>query len=176
MSLKKSVHNVDTIRFGRTTMTKHREYLEARNKEIRELRRSGLTLREIGEKYGITREAIRLVCKGIPKPDLKTYHKKKCVNCGKEFIVSGDKKRNKTCSKECFAAIQKYNNYKNGKWTNDLVEFDCPTCGKKFTRSKKLIGIANHSYRSRGKDPSKKKWYCSRACNMKAIHTKDEVE
>ena len=157
-------------------MTKRREYLEARNREIRELRRSGLTLREIGEKFGVTREAIRLVCKGIPKPDLKTYHKKKCVNCGKEFIVSGDKKRNKTCSKECFAAIQKYNNYKNGKWTNDLVEFDCPTCGKKFNRSKKLIGIANHSYRSRGKDPSNKKWYCSRACNMKAIHTKDELK
>ena len=136
-------------------MTKRREYLEARNREIRELRRAGLTLREIGEKFGVTREAIRLVCKGIPKPDLKTYHKKKCVNCSKEFIVSGDKKRNKTCSKECFAAIQKYNNYKNGKWTKDLVEFDCPTCGKKFTRSKKLIGIANHSYRSRGKDPSK---------------------
>ena len=164
------------IKSGRTKMTKRREYLEARNREIRELRRAGLTLREIGEKFGVTREAIRLVCKGIPKPDLKTYHKKKCVNCGKEFIVSGDKKRNKTCSKECFAAIQKYNNYKNGKWTKDLVEFTCPTCGEKFTRSKKLIGIANHSYRSRGKDPSKKKWYCSRACNMKAIHTKDEVE
>ena len=98
------------------------------------------------------------------QPIRQVGHKKKCVNCGKEFIVSGDKKRNKTCSKECFAAIQKYNNYKNGKWTKDLVEFDCPTCGKKFTRSKKLIGIANHSYRSRGKDPSKKKWYCSRAC------------
>ena len=151
-------------------MTKHRDYLEARNEEIRQLRRDGLTLRAIGEKYNVTREAIRLVCKGIPKPDLKTYVKKKCVNCNKEFVVSGDKRRNKTCSKKCFAAIQKYNNYKNGKWTNELVEFTCPKCGKKFTRSKKLIGIANHSYVSRGKDPSNKKWYCSRECNMQSIH------
>ena len=84
-------------------MTKHREYLEARNEDIRQLRRDGLTLRAIGEKYNITREAIRLVCKGIPKPDLKTYHKKKCVNCGKQFVVSSDSKNNKTCSKKCFA-------------------------------------------------------------------------
>ena len=113
-------------------MSKRREYLDARNKDIRQLRMDGLTLREIGEKYGVTREAIRLICKGIPKPDLKTYHKKECVNCGKTFTVSSDRKNNKTCSKECFAAIQKYNNYKNGNWTNELVEFECPNCGKKF--------------------------------------------
>ena len=157
-------------------MTKRREYLDARNEDIRELRRTGLTLREIGEKYGVTREAIRLVCKGIPNPDLKTYHKNKCVNCSKEFVVSSDRKTNKTCSKECFAAIQKFNNYKNGNWTNELVEFNCPTCSKTFTRSKKLIGIANHSYVSRGKDPSKKKWYCSRECNIKKIHEKKRNE
>jgi endogenous inhibitor of DNA gyrase (YacG/DUF329 family) len=168
--MKINVRNADTIKFGRMKMTKRREYLDARNQDIRELRKAGLTLREIGEKYGITREAIRLVCKGIPKPDLKTYHKKKCVNCDKEFEVTADRKNNKTCSKKCFAAIQKFNNYKNGNWTKDLVEFDCPTCGKRFARSKKLIGIANHSYRSRGKDPSKKKWYCSRECNMQSIH------
>tara|TARA_Y100000004_G_C8848810_1_gene383820 strand:+ start:258 stop:791 length:534 start_codon:yes stop_codon:yes gene_type:complete len=177
MSLRRSVLNADMIKSGRMKkMTKRREYLEARNKEIRELRRAGLTLREIGEKFGVTREAIRLICKGIPKPDLKTYHNKKCVNCGKEFVVSNERKNIKTCSKECFAAIQKYNNYKNGKWTKDLVEFTCPTCGNKFTRSKKLIGIANHSYRSRGKDPSKKKWYCSRQCNLNQIHNKGKVE
>ena len=66
-------------------MSKRREYLDARNKEIRQLRMDGLTLREIGEKHGVTREAIRLICKGIPKPDLKTYHEKECVNCGKTF-------------------------------------------------------------------------------------------
>ena len=93
-------------------MTKRREYLEARNIEIRQLRRAGLTLRAIGEKHGVTREAIRLVCKGIPKPDLKTYHEKKCEKCGKKFVVSSDRKNNKTCSKECFAGIQKYNNYR----------------------------------------------------------------
>ena len=98
-------------------MTSRRDYLDARNEEIRKLRRSGLTLRAIGEKYNVTREAIRLVCKGIPKPDLKTYHKKKCVHCKKDFVVSSDRKTNKTCSKECFAEIQKFNNYKNGNWT-----------------------------------------------------------
>tara|TARA_Y100001963_G_scaffold136450_1_gene199103 strand:+ start:588 stop:1070 length:483 start_codon:yes stop_codon:yes gene_type:complete len=153
-------------------MSKRREYLDARNKEIRQLRMDGLTLREIGEKHGITREAIRLICKGIPKPDLKTYHEKECVNCGKTFTVSSDRKNNKTCSKECFAAIQKYNNYKNGDWTNELVEFECPNCGNKFTRSKKLIGIAKHSYKSRGKDYSEKEWYCSRECNLTAIHVR----
>ena len=153
-------------------MSKRREYLDARNKEIRQLRMDGLTLREIGEQHGVTREAIRLICKGIPKPDLKTYHEKECVNCGKTFTVSSDRKNNKTCSKECFAAIQKYNNYKNGDWTNELVEFECPTCGNKFTRSKKLIGIAKHSYKSRGKNYLEKEWYCSRECNLTAIHAR----
>jgi endogenous inhibitor of DNA gyrase (YacG/DUF329 family) len=151
-------------------MSKRREYLEARNKEIRQLRLDGLTLREIGERYGVTREAIRLICKGIPKPDLKTYITKKCAICGKEFTVTGDKKRNKTCSRECLSKLARFSNYKNGDWTADLVSFSCPRCGKEFTRSKKLIGIANHSYTSRGKDPSAKKWYCSRDCNMQAIH------
>ena len=136
------------------------------------MRVDGLTLREIGEKHGITREGIRLICKGIPKPDLKTYHEKECVNCGKNFTVSSDRKNNKTCSKKCFAAIQKFNNYKNGDWTSELIEFECPTCGNKFTRSKKLIGIAKHSYKSRGKDHSEKEWYCSRECNLTAIHTR----
>jgi len=158
------------IKFGRAKMTKHREYLEARNKEIRDLRRSGLTLREIGEKFGITREGIRLICKGIPKPDLKTYHTKKCVVCKKEFVVTGDRKSNKTCSKECLAELQKHNNYKNGKWTKEEVEFECAGCGVKFTRSKKLVEIARHSYESRGKDPNSKKWYCSRLCNLTTIH------
>ena len=80
MSTKTNVRNADTIKFGRMKMTKRREYLEARNRDIRQLRRNGLTLRAIGEKYNITREAIRLVCKGIPKPDLKTYHKKTFQN------------------------------------------------------------------------------------------------
>ena len=155
-------------------MTKRREYLEARNIEIKQLRRDGLTLRAIGEKHGVTREAIRLICKGIPKPDLKTYHKKKCVHCEKEFVVSSDRKTNKTCNKECFAGIQKYNNYKNGKWTNDLIELDCAGCGKKFTKTKKLMSIANHSYVARGKDPSEKEWFCSRSCNLNTIHVKRE--
>lgn len=151
-------------------MTSRRDYLDARNEDIRNFRRSGLTLSAIGKKYNVTREAIRLVCKGIPKPDLKTYHKKQCVHCNKDFTVTSDRKINKTCSKECFAAIQKYNNYKNGNWTNEPIEFKCPTCSKTFTRTKKLIGIANHSYVSRGKDPAKKKWYCSRECNIKRLH------
>lgn len=151
-------------------MTSRRDYLDARNEEIKKLRRSGLTLRAIGEKYNVTREAIRLVCKGIPKPDLRTFYTKQCVNCKKDFVVPSDRKTNKTCSKECFASIQKFRNYKNGNWTNELVKFNCPTCDKPFTRTKKLIGIANHSYISRGKDPSKKKWYCSRECNIKKIH------
>ena len=116
MSLKQSVRNADMIKFGRVKkkMTKRRDYLEARNEEIRQLRRDGLTLREIGEKYGVTREAIRLVCKGIPKPDLKTYHEKTCEVCNKKFTVPSDKKNNRTCSKECFAKLQKYNNYGHG--------------------------------------------------------------
>ena len=44
MSLKQSVRNADMIKFGRVKkkMTKRREYLEARNEEIRQLRRDGL--------------------------------------------------------------------------------------------------------------------------------------
>ena len=62
MSLRRSVLNADMIKSGRMKkMTKRREYLEARNKEIRELRRAGLTLREIGEKFGVTRERIRQI-------------------------------------------------------------------------------------------------------------------
>lgn len=148
----------------------NKDYLNARNEEIKQFRRDGLTLAAIGNKYGITREAIRLVCKGIPKPDLKTYHKKKCKSCNKEFIVTSTRKNIKTCSKECFAKIQTYNNYKDGKWSKELIDMTCAGCGKKFQRSKKLMQIAKHSYESRGMDYSKKKWYCDRSCNLVSIH------
>tara|TARA_Y100000401_G_scaffold113577_1_gene114420 strand:- start:2509 stop:3093 length:585 start_codon:yes stop_codon:yes gene_type:complete len=178
MSLKESVHSVDTIKFGRTKkkMTKRREYLDARNEEIRQLRKDGLTLREIGEKYGVTREAIRLICKGIPKPDLKTYHEKTCEVCNKKFTVPSDRKNNRTCSKECFAKLQKYNNYKNGKWVNDMVDLKCAKCGVDFQKSTKDMEIARHVYGQRGLDPTNKKWYCSRACNMEQIHSKSKDE
>jgi hypothetical protein len=36
--------------------------------EIHELRRMGLTLQEIGDRFGVTREAVRVVCLGIKAP------------------------------------------------------------------------------------------------------------
>tara|TARA_R110000851_G_scaffold326243_1_gene494724 strand:+ start:636 stop:1118 length:483 start_codon:yes stop_codon:yes gene_type:complete len=147
----------------------NRDYLNVRNEEIKKFRRDGLTLAAIGKKYGVTREAIRLICKGIPNPDLKTYHKKKCKSCNKEFVVPSTRKNAKTCSNECFAKIQTYNNYKDGKWTKELVDMTCAGCGKKFQRTKKLIQIAKHSYESRGMDYANKKWYCDRLCNLSSI-------
>jgi hypothetical protein len=146
-----------------------REYLDLRNEDIRRFRRDGLTLAAIGKKYGITREAIRLVCKGIPKPDLKKYYKKKCVACGVSFTVSSGRKSKKTCSKQCFSKIQEGNNYKNGDWTKKLVDLECAECGKKFQRTKRLISIAKHSYASRGMNFSEKKWYCGTSCNLKSV-------
>tara|TARA_R110002096_G_scaffold96097_1_gene214796 strand:- start:438 stop:917 length:480 start_codon:yes stop_codon:yes gene_type:complete len=146
-----------------------RKYLDARNEEIKKFRRNGLTLAAIGKKYGITREAIRLVCKGIPKPDLKKYYKKKCVSCGESFTVSSEQKSKKTCSKKCFSKIQERNNYKNGEWTKKLVDLECAECGKKFQRTKRLISIARHSYAARDMDYSEKKWYCGTKCNLKDV-------
>ena len=37
--------------------------LRERDKEIIELRNQGLTLQSIGQKYGITRERVRVICK-----------------------------------------------------------------------------------------------------------------
>lgn len=37
-------------------------YKEERNREILRLRRSGMKLREIGEKYGICSETVRQIC------------------------------------------------------------------------------------------------------------------
>ena len=64
--------------------------IELRDRKIRKLRKQGLTLRAIGEQYNVTRERIRQICQGIPKPDLKTYYDNECVVCGTTFTVDSE--------------------------------------------------------------------------------------
>lgn len=43
-------------------MQHNRHYYDARDPEILKLRKSGLTLREIGKMYGISGERVRQIC------------------------------------------------------------------------------------------------------------------
>lgn len=151
-----------------------RDEIELRDRKIRKLRKQGLTLRAIGEQYNVTRERIRQICQGIPKPDLKTYYDNDCVVCGTTFTVSSDSKNKQTCSDKCLKKIQAKNNYKNGRWTGELIKLECHACGCEFHRTKRWINQSNHkNYRNEEVDIESKNWYCSKECYYERNKDKD---
>lgn len=141
--------------------------------EMAQLTREGWTLQMIGDKYGITRQAVSLLLKKAASDDnqivvkartkksnpeknvvfvkrIKGEHKK-CSACGKEFF---SKNKRKTCSKGCFTKLMM-----GGDWSRlEMVDLVCSNCGKTFQRSKYMHKITTIS-----KGNSKNN-YCSRDC------------
>jgi len=139
-----------------------------RNKTIRELREHGLTLEQIGEIYGITRERVRQLCAGIKSPDLRT--RVDCCVCGAEFIRA--ERNSKYCGDECRKKgrieLCRQRNTKFSKYAT--IDLTCAGCGIKFKRANRLEGIAKCGRVSQGKKDSGRR-FCSRECYYKNGHS-----
>jgi len=134
--------------------------LDDRNEELRELRRQGLTLREIGDKYGITRERVRQLCVGLPKPDLRIH--RDCATCGVEFA---GRNCSKYCSNECGSVANRLaKRTPESKWSRyGTIKMTCAGCGVDFERVRYLDAIGTESRRARGVIDSGLR-FCTKEC------------
>ena len=137
-----------------------------RNDEMRELRRQGLTLREIGDKYGITEERARQLCVGIERPDLRI--RRNCGTCGVEFIPFSRElgsSRKKYCSIACGRkAISDANRSPESKWSkHGTVKLTCSGCGVDFERTNYIASMLVHNRQLRGAKDSGLR-FCTSEC------------
>lgn len=145
--------------------------------EMAELTRKGWTLQMIGDKYGITRQAVSLLLKKAASQDeqivVKSKNKrndlneknvifvkrskkqhKNCTICGKGFFSNA---KRKTCSKECLR--KSIDLRTGGEWSRcEKVNLICSCCGEPFQRTKYLQKIVTIS---KGNSDNN---YCSRTC------------
>lgn len=137
----------------------YEDFLE-RRKEMARLSREGWTLSKIGEKFGITRQAVSQHLKKAAKEgnvvelnfhgcpsnrDPNIHYRPKqeriflCVICGNR--CTGTKK--KVCSNVCKGELVRRNNTKDSKWSRNTIQsLICKGCGKNFERSNYLLSIA----------------------------------
>ena len=123
----------------------------------------GLTLRDIGKRYGVSGERIRQVLnrEGIDtswasKPN-KVF---KCAWCSKEHEA-----RTQYCSRDC----QKKARYaRNGPPTSELYDWlECHRCKNWFLRTVQRSRIHMAMARSNGREPVHV--YCTKECYSKAL-------
>ena len=157
-------NNADDIKktYGHLGRKKSINPFDARNKKIRELREQGLTLKEIGGMYEITRERVRQLCMGIDPPDLRA--RSNCCICGVEFVGYQAKYCCGECRKKGQVELHRQKNAKFSKYAT--VELVCAGCGVEFKRTNRLEGIAECGRISKGKKDSGRR-FCSRECYYK---------
>ena len=135
-----------------------------RNEKIRELREQGLTLKEIGGMYKITRERVRQLCEGVKKPDLR--ERVNCRVCETEYIRA--ERNSKYCGDECRKkGLSELWRQKNAKFSlHATIELICTGCGVKFERANRLEGIAECGRKTKGKKDTGRR-FCSKECYWK---------
>jgi uncharacterized protein YerC len=148
----------------------------ARNKVMRGLRVLGLTLEQIGNVYGITRERVRQLCVGIePQYVRKSERNVNCCVCGIEYVRVPW--RNYSFSKYCSGECRKKGReelmrQKNAKFSRiAMIELTCTGCGVKFERTNRLESIAECGRKTKGRKDSGRR-FCSRKCYQKNGHIK----
>jgi len=160
-----------------------------RRMEMAKLTHQGLTLQQIGEKYGITRQAVSLVLQKAAKEGTIVVKRKgnnknpeknviiisrsvpkffDCVVCGNKFKSKhGRNTPKKSCSKACFDELVKAR--RGGKWSRyETVDLNCAGCGENFKRTKYLFEIAKKSKKSSNH-------YCSRKCYVQKLQCRGIV-
>lgn len=132
-----------------------------RDSEIRDLRRRGLTLYEIGDRYSLTAERVRQITQGIPPP-VRAPKARTCTNCGREFVH----KQNKTCSDECARERQRARINTSAKWSRHRTHaVRCERCGRVFQRTSRRLSMRKYYGKS-------KRSFCSSECYYDRCKTK----
>ena len=132
-----------------------------RNRQICALRQKGLTLQEIADRYGVSRERIRQITSRffIPVPERKLPEvvTDRCCQCKKQYERKRGRPR-KFCSKECRRRSQSHKPYSHF----GIVKLKCDGCGVAFQRSSYLYQIILHVARERGNEHPRH--FCTQAC------------
>ena len=113
-----------------------REQREQRAKDMASLTQQGFSIKQIAEKYNISRQRVHQILKlaktlgceiFLIKPELKTNE---CVVCQKQFL-NIHRPNGKTCSKDCQKQIQR-----GGEWSKyEFLTLTCDFCSNLFERS-----------------------------------------
>ncbi len=136
----------------------------ARNRQICALRKKGLILQEIADRYGVSRERIRQITSRffIPvpeRPKLPEAVTDRCCHCKKQY----ERKRGSTrkfCSNACRRLSQIHKPFSRFR----MVKLKCDGCGVAFQRSSRLYQIILHIARERGNEHPRN--FCSHACYL----------
>lgn len=156
-----------------TLTGKNKQYAE-RRKQIAELTQQGWSVKQIAEKFGISKQAVsqllrkaakeghtvvlskRVHCDNLPSVVAreKAVKTSTCLVCGKDFPKKGN---TKTCGLDCKKIFLR----RGGKWSKyEFRTFTCANCGNTFKRSNYIDSIAS----IKAKPGSNK--YCSRKCYL----------
>lgn len=114
-----------------------------RNQQMLDLRKSGLNNAEIGRRYGLTGERVRVILsqydETVPSPGQgmpRTARTKNCEACGRPFAPK--KKDAAFCSVRCLGISKQRPTSKATR--HGYLELTCDWCGNKFLR------ITNRQY------------------------------
>lgn len=127
---------------------------EKKKNEIRELRETGYSYKQIAELLAISENTVKSFCRrnnlgGINgKKNCKRQEQSKCIFCGKNLIRTPGKKAKKFCSDIC--RYQWWNSHLDQVNRKANYECICMKCGKTF------ISYGN-----------KNRKYCSHECYTK---------
>ena len=114
------------------------------------LRNPKISLRKIGEVFGISGERVRQICSVYKVETSRTVEVHACKGCGKDIIGQRNKK---FCSEDC--------------WFHYLyTALICNTCTQIFYRRRTVVLKRESDPRYKGHH------YCSRVCSAKGIPQK----
>ena len=165
------------LEFRNANKTNHNTH--KRDLEIVQYSAGGtMTLQEIANKYGITRERIRqIILNHGGKAHSKRVKTSNCTMCEKEMTRIG-RLPAKFCSPECREANKERRNNRiaeahrrraeknDSKWSRTIEKtYTCDGCGCLFKRSNYIKSITESQYSQ--KDLANKKIYCDQACYNK---------
>ena len=135
-----------------------------RNRQICALRKKGLTLQEIADRYEVSQERIRQITNRffIPVPErakLPAAVSDRCCHCKKQYERKRRSPR-KFCSKECRRLSQSHK-----PWSRfGTVKLKCDGCGVAFQRISFIHQSELHQAKERGHEHRRS--FCSRACYL----------
>ena len=141
-----------------------------RNRQICALRKKGMNLQEIADRYGVSRERIRQITSRffIPVPKrarLPETVTDRCRHCKKQYERNRRRPR-QFCSKECQRLSQSHKPFSRF----GIVRLKCDGCGVAFQRTSQSHQIKLRQARERGHEHPRN--FCSHACYLQHCTTR----
>lgn len=105
---------------------------DSKNKEIIELRKKGLSLKEIATMLNVPIGTVKSYCSRNQIISAKEMYGSVCLNCGKELINVPHHKNKKFCSDKC--RLSWWGKNRDKLHIKNKIREICPICNKEFYR------------------------------------------